>query len=114
MGFSDSSYPELTPNQVSEAMFWHIDDKGNHFHILSKIPDNKSDSNAILISDGIIKSRNVNSVPNKTTAGWKLQVEYNDGSISWDPLKGLKASNLPELAKQTINNKIEHKLAFRC
>ena len=91
MEFSDSSSHEMTLNQVSEAISSQIDDEGNHFYLLIKIPANNSNINEILISDGIIKSRNVNSVPNKTTAGWKLQVEYNDGSIFWDPLKDIQA-----------------------
>ena len=80
-------------------VFSQIDDKGHHFQILIEITGHKSYDNAISTSDGLIKSINGNNVPNKTTAGWKLQVECNDGSISWDPLKGLKASNPPELAK---------------
>ena len=79
---------------------------------MSNITDNNSDGNEISISDGFIKSRNGNNLPNKTTNGWKLQVEWKDGSTSWVPLKDLKASNLIELAEYKINNNIEHKPAF--
>ena len=37
-----------------------------------------------------------------TTRGWKLQVEWKDGSISWVPLKDLKASNPVELAEYAL------------
>ena len=65
--------------KFAEAMFSQIDDEGHYFHILIEITDHKSDGNAILISDGFIKSRNGNNVPKKTTSWWKLQFERKDG-----------------------------------
>ena len=56
-------------------MFSHIDEKGNYLQLLIKITDHKSNGNKISISDGFIKSRNVNNVPNNTMNGWKLKVE---------------------------------------
>mmetsp|Transcript_15996 Transcript_15996/g.23839 ORF Transcript_15996/g.23839 Transcript_15996/m.23839 type:complete len:1130 (+) Transcript_15996:7540-10929(+) len=110
--FSDGSYNELTANQIAEAMFSQIDDEGHHHQLLSEISDHKSDGNAIAISDGFIKSRSGNDVPKKTTAGWKMQVEWKDGSTSWVPLKDLKVSNPLELAEYAINNKIDREPAF--
>ena len=98
MEFYGGSYYELTFNQIPGDMFSQIDDKGNHFQLLSKITYHKSDGNTISISDGFTKSINGNNVPNNTTAGWKLQVEWNDGSIVWVPLKYIKASNWIELS----------------
>ena len=42
-----------------------------------------------------------------TMSGWKVQVEWNYGSILWVTLKYLKDSNRIELSEYTINNKIE-------
>ena len=80
MEFSDGSYHELYANQIVEAMFSQIDSEGHHFQLLRKVTDYKSDGNAILISDGFIKSINGKNVPKNTTAGCKLQVEWKYGS----------------------------------
>jgi hypothetical protein len=49
----------------------------------------------------------------KTTAGWKLQVEFSDGSTDWIPLKDLKNSNPIQLAEYAILNKIDDEPAFK-
>jgi hypothetical protein len=48
----------------------------------------------------------------KTTAGWKLQVEWKDGSTQWIPLKNLKNSNPIELAEYAVANHIDDEPAF--
>ena len=75
-------------------MLSQIDDKGDLFQLFRKITYHKSDGNKISISDGFIKSRNGNNVPNKTMDGCKLQVDRKDGSIFWVPLKYLKATEI--------------------
>ena len=110
--FSDGAYHDLTANQIAEAMYSQIDNEGHHFQLLREITDHKSDGNAIAISDGFIRSKNGNEVPKKTTAGWKLMVEWKDGSSQWIQLKDLKVSNPLELAEYAINNKLEREPAF--
>ena len=80
---------------------------------MGKITEYNYYGNTISISDGFIKSRNGNNLPNKTMSGWKLQVECKDGSIFWVPLKYLKASNWIELSEYAINNNIKYGPAFR-
>ena len=99
MEFSDGSYHELTANQIAEAIFSYIDDEGHHFQLLSDISYHKSYCNAISISDGFIKLRNGNDVPNNIMDGCKLQVEWKDGLTSWVTLKYLMASNPLESAE---------------
>ncbi len=51
--------------------------------------------------------------PKMTTAGWKIYVEFTDGTTAWLPLKDVKESNLIELAEYAILNRIDDKLAFK-
>ena len=67
---------------------------------------------AIKRSNGFIKSQNGNTHKKMTTRGWKLQVEWKDGSVSWVPLKDLKASNPVELAEYAVANDISDEPAF--
>ena len=48
-----------------------------------------------------------------TTRCWSIKVEWKDGSVSWVPLKDLKASNPVELAEYAVANNIEEEPAFK-
>ena len=71
MEFTDGQYHELTDNQITGAMLSYVDEKYHHLQILRNISDHKSYGNVISISDGFIKSINVNDVPKNTMSGWK-------------------------------------------
>ena len=49
--------------------------------------------------DGYIIKNNGDKVPKKTTVGWDVLVEWNDGSTQWIPIKDVKESNPIELAE---------------
>ena len=51
--------------------------------------------------------------PKRTTAGWKINVEFTDGETAWLPLKDVKESNPIELAEYAILNCIDDKPAFK-
>eukprot|EP00957_Ditylum_brightwellii_P178263 13577444-Ditylum_brightwellii.AAC.1 len=48
----------------------------------------------------------------KTAQGWKLQVLWNDVSMAWIPLKGLKESHPVEVAEFAKAQGIEDEPAF--
>ena len=58
-------------------------------------------------SDGFIISHGGNLQAKKKTRGWKLEVEWRDGSLIWIPLKDIKASNPFEIAEYAVVNNIE-------
>ena len=45
--------------------------------------------------------------------GWSIEVEWKDGSVSWVPLKDLKASNPIEVADYAVSNNIEEEPVFK-
>ena len=102
---SDSSTQELTANIIAESMFTQVDLEGHHYQLLDEISDHRKDNSAIPISDGSYTSRNGNQVPTMTTRGWKLLVEWKDGSSTWVPLKSLKVSNPVELVEYAVAKK---------
>jgi hypothetical protein len=67
---------------------------------------------AITKDQGFYKSYNGNDVRQKTTKGWKLCVEWKDGSTTWVPLSELKASNPVEVAEYAVANQIVEEPAF--
>lgn len=111
--FTDGSTEELTANVIAENMLSSCDSEGRHYQLISEIIDHNRSSDAIRISDGYIRSKGGNKVPKKTTRGWKLLVEWKDGSVDWIPLKDLKQSNPIELAEYAFANGIEEEPAFK-
>ena len=110
--FPDGHSEELQYNIIAENMMSQVDSEGHHYQILQEISDHKSNHLAIKRSNGFIKSQNGNTHKKMTTRGWKLQVEWKDGSVSWVPLKDLKASNPIELAEYAVANDISDEPAF--
>ena len=66
--------------------------------------DHKKDDSAIAKVDGFIKLSSGNLNCKRTTCGWKILVEWNDGSVDWVTLKDLKYSNPVELAEYAVAN----------
>ena len=110
---SDGSSQELTANIIAESMLTHVDSEVHHYRFLQEITDHKKDRSSITLSDGMIRSRNGNMVPKKTTRGWDLLVEWKEGSSSWIPLKDLKASNPVELDEYAAGNRLDVEPAFK-
>ena len=110
---ADGHIQELTANIIAESMYSQIDPEGHHYQLLSEITEHEKDNSAIPISEGTYTTRSGNVVPKKTTRGWKLRVEWKDGSSSWVALKDLKNSNPIELAEYAVANQIHEEPAFK-
>ena len=66
--------------------------------------DNKKEDSAISKVDGFIKLSSGNLHRKRITCGWKLLVEWRDGSVDWVSLKDLKQSNPVELAEYVVSD----------
>jgi hypothetical protein len=110
--FPDDSSDPFGANVIAESMYSQIDDKGHSFQILKEIIDHKSDGNPVSLDDGFTKEPDGAQNPQRTTKGWKLLVQWKDGTSSWIPLKDLKESNLVETAEYAVANKIMGEPAF--
>ena len=89
-----------------------MDEEGKTYTVMKEITDHKTDARAVAADNGYVESPNGERRRRVTTAGWWLQVEWKDGSLSWVPLKDLKASNPIEVAEYAVANKIAEEPAF--
>ena len=89
--FPDGDVAEFTANVIAENMFLQCDDAGNQYRLISGIMDHKSNHKAVSKSNQYVVIRG-RQFPRKTTVGWKLYVEWRDGSTSWERLYDMKAS----------------------
>ena len=74
--------------------------------------DHNKDDSAIAKVDGFIKYSSGNLQQKRTTWGWKLLVEWKDGSVDWFPLKDIKHSNSVEKYEYAVENEISDEPAF--
>ena len=86
---SDGDVADFTTNVKAENMFSQCDDAGNQYCLMSGIVDHNSNDKAVSKSDQYVVIRG-RQLPRKTTVGWKLCVEWRDGSTSWERLSYMK------------------------
>ena len=109
----DGKIERMFANQVAANLYSRLDSQGQLQRVFRDIIDHKKDNRAISISDGETTSRNgIDKKPKRTTVGWHIQVEFNDGSTQWLRLKDVMESNPVDLAEYAIANKIDKEPAF--
>ena len=79
---------------------------------MKDIVGHKSKCAALVGDELFIISKNRQKKLRKTTQGWKLCIEWKDGSTTWEPLKDFKESNPIEVSEYAVANKIDHEPAF--
>ena len=110
--FEDGSYNEYSANVLAENLYNHVDDDGNSHSLLSAIVDHEVDHTiAVSKEDSLHESNNLRR-RRITTKGWRIKVEWKDGSASWIPLKIVKESNPIELAEYAVSRNIHKEAAF--
>ena len=107
----DGTYNTYCANTIAENLWSQCDSEGKELQQFREIIDHKRDGQAITVDNGF-ETVNGHKKPKKTTAGWKLLVEFADGSTAWLPLKDVKEGNPVELAKYAVMNKIQGEPAF--
>jgi hypothetical protein len=107
--FNDGSIDVLTANAIAESMYAQVDAEGRAYSLLDQIIEHKSDGNALSKDDAYLPgTRQLR----RTTKGWKLLVNWKDGSQNWLDLKDVKESFPVQLAEYAVNNKIAEEPAF--
>ena len=84
---------------IAENMLSQVDNEGFTLTLLDSILDFKQDEQAVSKDDQYATTKSGSRRLRKTTCGWKLIVQWKDGSASWIPLKDMKESHPVESAK---------------
>ena len=109
--FPNGELSEYTANVIAESMIAQCDEAGNDVRLLDAIIDHKSDGNAVSDADRYFYNRG-RQYPKKTTAGWKLCVQWKGGLTSWETLADLKESYPVQVAEYSKSAGIQHEPAF--
>jgi hypothetical protein len=97
---------------LAENLYAQCDSEGRQYLFLSEIVDHEKSDNAISKDQGFYPSHNGNQARRKTTKGWKMCIEWKDGSMTWVPLSELKASNPVKVAEYAVANLLTDEPAF--
>ena len=113
----DGEREAYSANLIAESIYAELNDQGEQMLLLKEIVDHKKDASAVHIDDGFVnqdkKGKQGGNVHRRiTTKGWKLLVEWKDGSSSWLPLKDLKNSHPMQTAQYAVANKLASEPAF--
>jgi hypothetical protein len=111
--FADGTVQDYTANKIAEAIYAEVDEEGNKYLLLDAIIDHRRDKTAMDKADMWIKSYNGNKQLRRTTQGWKLCVQWKDGSTSWETLANLKSSHPIQTVEYAVQRKIDSEPAFR-
>jgi hypothetical protein len=109
--FPDGHTECYAANIIAENIYAQIDEEGNRVLLLGEILGHRHDGTAIKADDKYI-THGANRTLRRTTQGWYLQVQWRDGSTSWEPLRNLKESNPVEVAEYAVANKLTEEAAF--
>ena len=107
----DGTYDSYFANTIAENLWSQCDAEGRQFNVIRGIIGHKSDGHAVKKEDGYYMVGGQKRAK-KTTAGWKLEVEFSDGTSDWLPLRDVKESNPIELAEYAIASCIDQEPAF--
>ena len=109
--FPDGQTAELAAIVIAQNMYAMCDIEGNQYLLLAGIVDHRKDESAIERADMFIQQGSNRQI-RKTTKGWKLCIEWKDGSTSWERLADLKELNPVEVADYAVAKGIDAEPAF--
>ena len=112
VSFPDGREAEYAANVIAENMLSMCDEEGNQFLLLRYITDHKKENDALSKDDAYLWVRGRKHLK-KSTKGWKLCVEWKDGTTSWEPLSTLKESNPVEVAEYAVAHDLVEEPAFK-
>jgi hypothetical protein len=110
--FPDGVVKQYAANTIAENMYSQVDHEGHSQSLLKSIIDYKKDGHAVTKSNMYIHTKSGQRRLRKTTIGWKLLVQFRDGSEQWIPLKVLKETNPVDVAEFAVAREIDDQPAF--
>ena len=102
---------ELTANVIAQSMYASCDDDGNEYLLMDTIVDHHKSDKALSHSDQKVTFRGRPAL-RRSTVGWKLCVQWKDGSTSWQTLADMKETHPVEVAEYAVAQGIDHEPGF--
>jgi hypothetical protein len=110
--FDNGDVTKPTANMIAQAMYSQCDHEGNQYMLLKGLIDHRKKSNALTLAKQHVQCENGQVYRRKTTVGWQLCCQWENGSTTWENLKLLKESHPIVTAEYAIAHSIDHEPAF--
>ena len=113
----ECEFPDVTTKVydadiIAKNILLKSDPNGHLERIMVGIVNHKHGGDAVRKAQGTYKIASRQNRLQHTTLGWRLLIEWNDGSKQWIDLKVLKESNPVQAAKYDVSRGIEDESAF--
>ncbi len=111
--FPDGQTREYAANTIAENMLTQVDCDGYSKTLMVGIVDFKKDETTAIpkAEKWVVTARGQRRL-RMSTAGWKLLIQWRDGSETWVPLKDMKESHPVETAEFARARGIDDEVAF--
>ncbi len=110
--FEDGTEDTYTANLIAECIYSLIDESGQQLLLMQENIDHKKTSGAISKEDSYYSTKSGPKLK-RTTCGWRLLVEWKDGTSSWVSLADIKYSYPVQVADCVVANKLTQEPAFQ-
>ncbi len=110
--FDDGDETVMSANLIAVAMYVQCDPGRNQYVLLDSIIDHKRLDSAIRPLDQKVVQPNGHTYLTRSTVGWQLCCQWQDGSTSWESLDDLKESHPIETAEYAVTKGLDHEPAF--
>ena len=110
--FMDGTTEAISANVIAESMITDCDAEGYQYSLFNEISDHWKDGDTLNVADGFHVSKHGNKTPKRTTKGWKLLIEWKDGSMDWLRLSEVKEAYPLQLAEYAVANNIANEPVF--
>ena len=109
--FDSGETEAYTANLIAESIYSRMDADGTVRYNLVEVIDHKRSDSAIPKAEGFTYKRD-RKIPKRTTRGWALCVQWNDGSTTWESLRDMHDSDPLQVAEYARANQLLNEPAF--
>ena len=110
--FPYGSIQQYAANLIAENIYSQVDEYGHRYPLMNEIVDHRKEDTAYDKADGFITDKYGKRSRRTTTKGWKLLVNWKDGTQLWIPLTKVKDSNPIKVEEYAVAKGIDEEPVF--
>ena len=110
--YQDGHTAAIAANIIAENLFAQVDQEGNRFVLFDEIIATRTDGSQVLQQDAFATTSSGTRRRVNTTKGWEVNIQWKDGSTTWNKLKDIKDYYPVEMAEYAVENRISEEPAF--
>ena len=102
----------MTANVIAQSMYEMCDEEGNRTLLFDAIIDHRRCLTALTKADQKFVDSRGKAQYRRSTKGWRVCVQWKDGSTSWEKLSDIKECYPVQMAEYAVKSEIADEPAF--